>query len=152
MASTRKLLRVVSPSNRRLASVPTATGGSERSVTVSVAKGGAAPLHAATAIRAATASVDALAFPRSPTVAANSATDAAARAVSNGTSDANRLLPHADRVLSAVSPGRLLNVIAPWHHSDPFDRLLVAQAAAQGWRIATRDLWISAYDVQVLAC
>ena len=40
----------------------------------------------------------------------------------------------------------------PWHHSDPFDRLLVAQAAAQGWRIATRDLWISAYDVQVLAC
>lgn len=38
----------------------------------------------------------------------------------------------------------------PWHHSDPFDRLLVAQAIGHGLRIATRDPLISAYDVVVL--
>jgi PIN domain nuclease of toxin-antitoxin system len=38
----------------------------------------------------------------------------------------------------------------PWHHSDPFDRLLVAQAIGHGLRIATRDPLIGAYDVVVL--
>lgn len=39
----------------------------------------------------------------------------------------------------------------PWHHSDPFDRLLVAHAVEQDLRIATRDQWIPAYGVPVLA-
>jgi len=39
----------------------------------------------------------------------------------------------------------------PWHHRDPFDRILVAQGRAHGLRIATRDPLISAYDVPVLA-
>lgn len=38
----------------------------------------------------------------------------------------------------------------PWHHSDPFDRLLIAQALSHGLRIATRDPLIAAYDVPVL--
>lgn len=38
----------------------------------------------------------------------------------------------------------------PWHHSDPFDRLLVAQAQAHGLTIATRDPLLLQYGVPVL--
>ena len=38
----------------------------------------------------------------------------------------------------------------PWHHTDPFDRLLVAQAIEHGLRIATRDAVFGAYGVSVL--
>jgi len=38
----------------------------------------------------------------------------------------------------------------PWHHSDPFDRLLVAQAMEQGLSIATRDPLIRPYGVPII--
>lgn len=38
----------------------------------------------------------------------------------------------------------------PWHHRDPFDRLLVAHAIEQGMTLATHDDAITAYDVSVL--
>lgn len=38
----------------------------------------------------------------------------------------------------------------PWHHRDPFDRMLVAQAQLEGLTLITRDSWIPKYDVQVL--
>lgn len=38
----------------------------------------------------------------------------------------------------------------PWHHADPFDRVLVAQALARGLRIATRDPLMASYEVPVL--
>jgi PIN domain nuclease of toxin-antitoxin system len=38
----------------------------------------------------------------------------------------------------------------PWHHSDPFDRLLVAQAQLSGVRLASRDPLVAVYDVAVL--
>jgi PIN domain nuclease of toxin-antitoxin system len=38
----------------------------------------------------------------------------------------------------------------PWHHSDPFDRLLIAQALTHGLYLATRDPLIAAYDVPLL--
>ncbi len=38
----------------------------------------------------------------------------------------------------------------PPHHSDPFDRMLVAQAQSDGLTIVTRDPRIAAYDVPVL--
>lgn len=38
----------------------------------------------------------------------------------------------------------------PWHHADPFDRLLVAQAIERRLTIVTRDSWIAAYDVAML--
>ncbi|MGW8376370.1 type II toxin-antitoxin system VapC family toxin [Streptomyces sp. ODS28] len=44
-----------------------------------------------------------------------------------------------------VRAGRL-----PWHHRDPFDRLLVAQAQTEGMTLVTRDGHIQKYDVQVL--
>ena len=39
----------------------------------------------------------------------------------------------------------------PRHHRDPFDRMLVAQAQAQGLTLATRDLAIRRYDASFLA-
>ncbi|MFJ6086120.1 type II toxin-antitoxin system VapC family toxin [Streptomyces sp. NPDC092369] len=38
----------------------------------------------------------------------------------------------------------------PWHHRDPFDRMLVAQAQLEDLTIVTRDTWIPKYDVPVL--
>lgn len=39
----------------------------------------------------------------------------------------------------------------PWHHADPFDRVLIAQALERGLQIATRDPVFSSYGVPVLA-
>lgn len=39
----------------------------------------------------------------------------------------------------------------PWHHRDPFDRLLVAQAMDEGLRFLTADRMLTAYSDQV-AC
>ncbi len=38
----------------------------------------------------------------------------------------------------------------PWHHRDPFDRLLVAQALEGGYTLVTHDAAFDAYGVTVL--
>jgi PIN domain nuclease of toxin-antitoxin system len=38
----------------------------------------------------------------------------------------------------------------PWHHRDPFDRLLVAQAALEDAILVSNDERLRAYDVQVV--
>ncbi|MDQ0367852.1 PIN domain nuclease of toxin-antitoxin system [Catenuloplanes indicus] len=45
----------------------------------------------------------------------------------------------------AIVAGRL-----PPHHRDPFDRMLIAQAAAEGLTLASRDAAMSLYDVDLL--
>ncbi len=40
----------------------------------------------------------------------------------------------------------------PPHHRDPFDRMLIAQAAAEDFTIVTRDQRLRDYDVRILAC
>jgi PIN domain nuclease of toxin-antitoxin system len=45
----------------------------------------------------------------------------------------------------ALAAGRL-----PQHHRDPFDRMLIAQAAVEGLTLATRDANILRYDVDTL--
>ncbi|HEY8040159.1 MAG TPA: type II toxin-antitoxin system VapC family toxin [Polyangiaceae bacterium] len=41
----------------------------------------------------------------------------------------------------------------PRHHADPFDRMLIAQAIAEGLRLVTADPAIARYDADVLrAC
>jgi PIN domain nuclease of toxin-antitoxin system len=45
----------------------------------------------------------------------------------------------------AIAAGRL-----PAHHRDPFDRMLVAQAATEGFTLVSRDASIALYDVDVL--
>lgn len=42
------------------------------------------------------------------------------------------------------------SVRLPWHHTDPFDRVLVAQAREHDLRMATRDPLILPYGVPVL--
>jgi PIN domain nuclease of toxin-antitoxin system len=37
----------------------------------------------------------------------------------------------------------------PYHHKDPFDRLLAAQAIQEGMLLVTQDYAFDAYDVQV---
>lgn len=38
----------------------------------------------------------------------------------------------------------------PWHHRDPFDRMLIAQAQHLKAPIISRDAAFSSYDVQVI--
>lgn len=38
----------------------------------------------------------------------------------------------------------------PWHHRDPFDRMLAAQALAEGLTLVTRDRVFRRYRVRVL--
>lgn len=38
----------------------------------------------------------------------------------------------------------------PWHHRNPFDRLLVAQALEDGYTLVTRDEVLGAYGVPIL--
>lgn len=37
----------------------------------------------------------------------------------------------------------------PFHHKDPFDRLIIAQALAEGLPVVSRDTAFGAYHVQV---
>ena len=39
----------------------------------------------------------------------------------------------------------------PWHHRDPFERMLAAQALAEGLTLVTRDRAFRPYGVKVLA-
>ncbi|MGH3612093.1 MAG: type II toxin-antitoxin system VapC family toxin [Pseudonocardia sp.] len=38
----------------------------------------------------------------------------------------------------------------PFHHRDPFDRLLIAQARVEGLTLVTAGRAMSAYDVPIL--
>jgi PIN domain nuclease of toxin-antitoxin system len=53
-----------------------------------------------------------------------------------------------------VSPVALSHVLAldalPFHHKDPFDRLLIAQSIAEGITIVTADSQFSNYSVKLL--
>jgi len=53
--------------------------------------------------------------------------------------------------LAEVGLAAALQVRAlPWHHRDPFDRLLVAQALEEGYTLVTREEALAAYGVPIL--
>ncbi len=53
--------------------------------------------------------------------------------------------------LLAITPSHAWAAGAlPFHHRDPFDRMLVAQAQLEGMTIVTRDPAITRYQVAVL--
>jgi PIN domain nuclease of toxin-antitoxin system len=51
--------------------------------------------------------------------------------------------------LPILGPHALQVGALPWHHRDPFDRLLVAQALAEPMRLLTVDEQLSAYGGMV---
>jgi len=71
------------------------------------------------------------------------------------------LLPSVDEVVSAVSMDLILEPLSltgrhasavqflPFHHKDPFDRALVAQARIEGAALVSSDPLIHRYDVTV---
>ncbi len=54
------------------------------------------------------------------------------------------------RVLGLSGEHGLRVADLPLHHRDPFDRLLVAQAQAEGLTLMTADERVAAYDVAVI--
>lgn len=57
---------------------------------------------------------------------------------------------HAMEVLPIELPHLAALVTLPWPHRDPFDRLLIAQALAEGLLVISRDPDFQAYPIQVL--
>jgi PIN domain nuclease of toxin-antitoxin system len=53
-----------------------------------------------------------------------------------------------------ISPLALKHVLAldalPFHHKDPFDRLLIAQSIEEDLTLVSADSWFSAYSVKLL--
>lgn len=60
--------------------------------------------------------------------------------------EANRFLPLPVTVSHALAVRTL-----PDHHRDPFDRLLIAQARHEGFKLVSRDPHIPAYGVPYIA-
>ena|SRR5690349_10192697 len=54
----------------------------------------------------------------------------------------------------SVSPVALTHVLGvgalPFHHKDPFDRLLIAQSIEEGFTLVSADSHFSAYSVKLL--
>lgn len=61
---------------------------------------------------------------------------------------------HIQRNAFRVLPVKLEHAVSvaalPAHHRDPFDRILVAQAAAEGMTLVTRDSQLGKYGTPVL--
>jgi PIN domain nuclease of toxin-antitoxin system len=53
--------------------------------------------------------------------------------------------------LLALQPAHAMRVAElPLHHRDPFDRMLVAQAQAEGLPLITADKMLASYDVTII--
>jgi len=51
----------------------------------------------------------------------------------------------------SLTNGHVLDVASlPFHHRDPFDRMLIAQAKREGMHLLTADQHFGAYDVPVI--
>jgi PIN domain nuclease of toxin-antitoxin system len=69
--------------------------------------------------------------------------------------DFDMLLDRATRILRlSIMPVEIRHVIAsarlPFHHRDPFDRVLIAQALVEGIPILSRDGAFAQYPVRVI--
>ena len=51
----------------------------------------------------------------------------------------------------SLHPAHVLGLSGlPFHHHDPFDRMLIAQARHEGWEIISKDSEFKAYPVRVI--
>lgn len=53
--------------------------------------------------------------------------------------------------LPVIRRHALASARLPWHHRDPFDRVLIAQAMTEGLRLVSADRMAAAYGVPILA-
>ena len=55
-----------------------------------------------------------------------------------------------EELVNLSVPSHALQVaMLPWHHRDPFDRLLIAQSQVERLPILSANRQLAAYDVQV---
>lgn len=66
------------------------------------------------------------------------------------TLNAARSLPITEMAISADHARRAGRL--PIYHHDPFDRVLIAQAQAEGLTVVTRDRTFALYDIPLLLC
>ena len=63
------------------------------------------------------------------------------------------LIEHNRFRMLPITAEHLLTLAAlPFHHRDPFDHLLIAQAVSEGVAFLSDDRRASQYPVQVIAC
>jgi PIN domain nuclease of toxin-antitoxin system len=61
-----------------------------------------------------------------------------------------REIEESEALILGISPTHILLLEQmPLHHRDPFDRMLIAQAAAEGLTIVTRDPHFSTYGIPI---
>lgn len=57
----------------------------------------------------------------------------------------------AGAVILPISPNHALATASlPWHHRDPFDRMLIAQAQYEDLTLVSRDSLFSSYDLKIM--
>jgi len=50
-----------------------------------------------------------------------------------------------------IEPEHMQGILTlPWHHRDPFDRLLIAQAMQESMSVITADKQIAKYDIPII--
>lgn len=65
--------------------------------------------------------------------------------------DITGILRHLGMDVLAIKLDHVIEVTAlPFHHKDPFDRMMVAQARVEGLTLVTADRSIAMYDVPIL--
>ncbi|OIO69375.1 MAG: PIN domain nuclease [Zetaproteobacteria bacterium CG_4_9_14_3_um_filter_49_83] len=63
----------------------------------------------------------------------------------------HRELAHNNIGWLAIEPEHMQGILSlPMHHRDPFDRLLIAQAACESMSILSADQHFSSYDIPVI--
>ena len=57
----------------------------------------------------------------------------------------------AGAIILPISPEHTLATEnLPWHHRDPFDRMLIAQAQYEGLTLVSRDSLFASYDLKIM--
>jgi PIN domain nuclease of toxin-antitoxin system len=54
-------------------------------------------------------------------------------------------------LLLPIAPEHILtNALLPFHHRDPFDRLIIAQGKREGYTVISKDGYFNRYDINLL--
>jgi PIN domain nuclease of toxin-antitoxin system len=68
-----------------------------------------------------------------------------------GTNELVNLIRKSRAILLNITPQHVAEVEKlPFHHRDPFDRIIIATAIVQNWNILSKDKEFSSYPVKVL--